>query len=110
MYGTFTEISDVAAVHADKDEYILTGGVIRFCEGSCTVPANRAYIVLAEVSTEQKPIQEGRRRISMTVQGENEATGLDNITTTDAPVKVLVNGQLIIIREGVKYNVQGVRL
>ncbi len=110
LYGTFTEISDVAAVHADKDEYILTNGVIRLCEVNCTVPANRAYIVLEEVSTEQKPVQEGRRRISMTVQGENEATGLDNITTTDAPVKVLVNGQLIIIREGVKYNVQGVRL
>ena len=42
--------------------------------------------------------------------GENVETGVDNIVTTDAPVKVIENGQLIIIREGVKYNVQGQKL
>jgi hypothetical protein len=41
---------------------------------------------------------------------ENEETALDYISTTDAPIKVIENGQLIIIRDGVKYNVQGVRL
>lgn len=44
------------------------------------------------------------------VTGENEATGIEDIITTDAPVKVIENGQLIIIREGVKYNVQGQKL
>ena len=42
--------------------------------------------------------------------GENVETGVDNIITTDAPVKAIVNGQLIIIRDGVKYNVQGQKL
>ena len=42
--------------------------------------------------------------------GENVETGVDNIVTTDAPVKVIENGQLIIIRDGVKYNVQGQKL
>ena len=42
--------------------------------------------------------------------GENVETGVDNIVTTDTPVKVIKNGQLIIIREGVKYNVQGQKL
>ena len=32
---------------------------------------------------------------------------VDNITTTVAPVKMIQNGQLVIIRDGVKYNVQG---
>lgn len=32
---------------------------------------------------------------------------VDNITTTVAPVKMIQNGQLVIIRNGVKYNVQG---
>ena len=41
---------------------------------------------------------------------ENEETALDYISTTDAPIKVIENGQLIIIRDDVKYNVQGVRL
>ena len=34
-------------------------------------------------------------------------TGVDNITTTVAPAKVIKNGQLIIIKNGVEYNVQG---
>ena len=44
------------------------------------------------------------------VAGENVETGVEDIITTDAPVKVIVNGQLIIIRDGVKYNVQGQKL
>ena len=42
--------------------------------------------------------------------GENVETGVDNIVTTDTPVKAIENGQLIIIRDGVKYNVQGQKL
>ena len=42
--------------------------------------------------------------------GENVETGIEDIFTTDAPVKAIVNGQLIIIRDGVKYNVQGQKL
>ena len=44
------------------------------------------------------------------VANENVETGVENIITTDAPVKVIENGQLIIIRDGVKYNVQGQKL
>ena len=44
------------------------------------------------------------------VAGENVETGIDNIVTTDTPVKVIENGQLIIIRDGIKYNVQGQKL
>jgi hypothetical protein len=35
---------------------------------------------------------------------------VDNITIDEAPIKVIQNGQLIIIRNGVKYNVQGQKL
>ena len=34
-------------------------------------------------------------------------TALDNVTTTVAPVKAIVNGQLVIIKNGVQYNAQG---
>jgi hypothetical protein len=40
--------------------------------------------------------------------GENATTGLDQIVApAGQAVKVIENGQLIIIRDGVKYNVQG---
>lgn len=44
------------------------------------------------------------------VAGENVETSVEEIISTDAPVKVIENGQLIIIRDGVKYNVQGQKL
>ena len=37
----------------------------------------------------------------------SNTSAVDNITTTVAPVKMIQNGQLVIIRDGVKYNVQG---
>ena len=34
-------------------------------------------------------------------------SAVDNITTTVAPVKAIVNGQLVIVKDGVQYNAQG---
>ena len=42
--------------------------------------------------------------------GENVETGVEDLFSNDAPAKVIENGQLIIIRDGVKYNVQGQKL
>ena len=45
------------------------------------------------------------------VVGENTTTGLDNITNGEnTTIKVIENGQLVIIRNGEKFNAQGVRL
>lgn len=43
--------------------------------------------------------------LKMTEAGTESA--VENITTTVVPVKVIENGQLVIIRNGVKYNVAG---
>ena len=45
------------------------------------------------------------------VAGENQATGVDNIVAPEGQaIKVIENGQLIIIRGGEKFNVQGQKL
>ena len=66
----------------------------------------RAYFTFDGVTTYSQAAQV-RARV---VFNENETTDLDNLITTDAPVKVIENGQLIIIRDGVKYNIQGQKL
>ena len=67
------------------------------------LPALRA---LFNVST--KSGMPPRARIAL---GENAATGLDNITNGEnTTIKLIENGQLIIIRNGEKFNAQGVRL
>ena len=95
---------------------VLTGNYVvaqtKFWTATATAYAdeNRAYIDKEKVpDTEQKQIP-GRRRVSLGAAGENAETGIDNIITTDAPVKVIENGQLIIIRNGEKFNVQGQKL
>ena len=39
--------------------------------------------------------------------GKELTTGLENLDTTVAPAKAIVNGQLVIIKNGVQYNAQG---
>ena len=102
LHGTFTNDTEVAV-----GNYILKGNALCQAATTCYVNANRAYLVMSEVPTGAPQQMPGRRYIGMSVQGENEATGVEDIFSTDAPVKVIENGQLIIIRDGVKYNVQG---
>ena len=64
----------------------------------------RAFFTITDEAGNPTPI---RARV---VANENVETGVEDIITTDTPAKVIENGQLIIIRDGVKYNVQGVRL
>ena len=66
----------------------------------------RSYFTFEGI-TEYSQAAQVRARV---VFNENEATGLDNLTTEDAPIKIMQNGQLIIIRDGVKYNIQGQKL
>ena len=102
LHGTFEDETEVAV-----GNYILLGNKLRPSDGEAKVNANRAYLVMSEVPAGAPQQMPGRRYIGMDVQGENEATGVEDLFTTDAPVKVIENGQLIIIRDGVKYNVQG---
>ena len=105
LIGTFDNDTEVAV-----GNYILKDNKLHQAADICYVNANRAYLDMDAV-TGGAPVQmPGRRYIGMDVHGENGTTALDNIMTTDAPAKVIVNGQLIIIRNGEKYNVQGQKL
>ena len=106
LHGTFTDNTEVAI-----GNYILKDNALCQAEAICYVNANRAYLVMSEVPTEPVQQMPGRRYIGMSVQGENEATGFENITAPEGKtVKAIVNGQLIIIRDGEMYNAQGQRL
>ena len=104
LTGTFT---DIAAGGVLVGNYIIAENKVWVAGESATLPANRAYIANTVPTTEQ-PKLPGRRRVCM---GENATTGLDQIVAPEGQaVKAIENGQLIIIRDGVKYNVQGQKL
>ena len=108
LVGTFTEIT------------VPDGDYILYYDAFCTnepagtlnkIRANRAYLNLDAVEGGAPVQMPGRRYIGMSVQGENEATGFEKITAPEGQaIKVIENGQLIIIRGGEKFNVQGQRL
>ena len=103
LTGTFTEITAGGLT----GNYIIALNQIWVANDKNTLPANRAYIANTVPTTPQAQIP-GRRRVCM---GENAATGLDNITNGENnTIKVIENGQLIIIRNGEKYNIQGQKL
>jgi hypothetical protein len=113
LHGTFDKIDDVKTTSAGKGYIIvlMTDGTcaLQLCGENCWLDPYRAYLVIEEINKTKSPMP-GCRRISMDVQGENIETGVEDIFSTDAPIKVIENGQLIIIRDGIKYNIQGQRL
>jgi hypothetical protein len=106
LVGTFTDETPVAA-----GNYILYNNQLRPSNGSAKVNANRAYLDMNAVTGGAPQQMPGRRYIGMSVQGENEATGFENITAPEGQaIKVIENGQLIIIRGNEKFNAQGQKL
>lgn len=87
LYGIRNETNDVAALNTDKDEYIIYNNEIRKCEANCGLRANRAYIIVADISTEAKAPMPGRRRVGMGYAEENAATGVENINGSIAPMQ-----------------------
>lgn len=86
LYGIRNETNDVAGLNADKEEYIIYKNEISKCGADCGLRANRAYIIVADISTETKAPMPGRRRVGMGYAEENAATGVENINGGIAPM------------------------
>ena len=75
---------------------------------SLSVPANRAYVQMDEMPdiTESNPAP-GVRRITLGVNGQQVATGVDQVQGDEVPTKMIINGQLFILRGKKMYDAQG---
>ena len=110
LYGSFSE----ALLAKDEDNYILQSNKYWYVNSDeVYVGENRAYLKVEEIigyagEPEPAPAQ-GRRRVSMSLSGQNTATGLDQITNDQSPItnKVLINGQLFILRGEKLYDATG---
>jgi uncharacterized repeat protein (TIGR02543 family) len=110
LTGTFTGITDDSVLEGN---YMIADNKFWLCEAGCWLNANRAYIDYDIIHANTTPTSKipGRRRVCMGSAGENTATGTEGAVTPNVEViKRIENGQVIIIRDGVKYNLQGVRL
>ena len=85
--------------------WFLNGNQLWCSTGSQTAAANRAY--LTDITPAKSAPVSGRRRINMAIQA-NAPTAVDYVQgDKEHGMKVLRNGQLYIIKNGVKYNAQG---
>ena len=78
LHGTFDGIT--AASNFLKGKYLVAGDRMVLCGDGCSLAANRAYIVLDEISDKDNPAIPGIKRVSMDYSEENATTALDNIT------------------------------
>ena len=105
LIGSFT----VASVSSSVYRFILKDNKL-YCakDQSYYVGENRAYFKIDEMSEfDNSAPAPGRRRISMSVEQEQNATGIENAEFINGVQKRIENGQVIIIRNGVKYNAAG---
>ncbi len=110
LYGTFSVLQDA---QLDGMYIVQNNKIVKCAATGCGVAENRAYFNGGELEAlESAPApMPGRRRITMGTESENTATGTEDVIAPEGQtLKLIENGQLIIIRDGVKYNVQGQKL
>ena len=86
LYGTRNQIDDVAGLNPDEEEYIIYDNEIRKCE-ACGLRANRAYLIVDDITMEPKQPLPDRRRVGMGYADEQTATGVENINGGIAPMQ-----------------------
>ena len=82
------------AAYGEKHTYGVTDGKVNFVVSFITSPDAEGNVTKYNFTlyAGEKPL---------------DPTALDNLNTTVAPVKMIENGQLIIVKDGVQYNAQG---
>ena len=118
-----------APVAAEVNKYLLLKGVV-FAADATTLSGNYAQNVTASFKGEKVTIRDNFKITDGTILAgtyeiegfvclynttvqfyptkiTSTPTAIDNATVAEKAVKMIENGQLVIIREGVKYNAQG---
>ncbi len=111
MHGTFVNLSS-----ADGDllgNYVISKNHYIYVDSdNVTLKAYRAYItslddIAPAPAQQQNSNGAPRRRIIMGAQGEQVTTGNENIDASETPVKVMIDGQLYILRGEKMYDATG---
>lgn len=108
LTGTFVNIDAGTNL---VGHYIIAENKVWIANTNNTLPAYRAYINANLVPTTPQAQIPGRRRVCMGATDENQTTDLFPLETTDNQcVKMIINNQLVIVRNGEIYNIQGQKI
>lgn len=107
LFGSYTKTlleQNVGNYILYNNQYLLVNS------GDVYVGENRAYIkigVEGGVPTNAVAPAPGRRRVAMGVLNEQVITGVEDLNVGDQPVKVMIDGQMFILRGEKMYDAQG---
>ena len=102
LHGTDSEMAAPAncyVLSGHSTDNSVTG--VGFYQFSGTLAAHKAYITVSGGAAYAP------RKLRFVFNGEQQATGVDNAADGIMSEKRIENGQLIIIKNGVRYNAQG---
>ena len=109
LKGSFT----VKAISGGANKYVLSNNLLYCTNGrEYYVGENRAYFDISSMSVfdPSAPKAPGRRRVSMKAEPQQTPTGIGAAETGSKPAKLLLNGSVVIIRNGVQYDITGQRI
>lgn len=103
------DADDYTQVPANDNCYIISNNLYRQVQTGAVayILSNRAYIDMTKVTNVEPAKAPGARRIGLGVQGKDQAQGFENIETGDAPMKVMINGTMYILRGEKVYDATG---
>ncbi len=106
LEGTY-ELINLTPYDETHHNYFLYANAFKKAGTGVTVGAYRAYLNWDEVSAPAPA--PSARRIRMVIEGQEVQTGMETVTAMPKTTKVLIDGQLFIIREGKRYTLTGAR-
>ena len=108
LHGTLVYMDAAALAAAGSDVYMLFSNELRPVGENNHLDANRAYVLLSELNAVAEAPQSapGKRVRAMPMQPQ-VATGFEAAEANEAPRKVLINGELFILRGAKMYDAKG---
>ena len=103
MHGTFSNKTFSPNTAESEGIYYFSGTHIWKVDDfsvSITVPAYRCYVdydAVQAAGPAQAPAA-GCRRVTLGVNGKNNATDVENLNASEAPVKLIIDGKMYILR------------
>ena len=112
LHGTFSPMDqsalNTAATAAGHDLYLVIGNKLCRATGTGTdnntLPAQRAYVVLDEIGSAPANMPAHVRSMPL---HKDTATGMAELNASETPVKVMINGQMYILRGEKIYDATG---
>ena len=108
LRGTLTGLDTDAFAALVGEIYILKDNAIRPRTAGNWLSANRAYIVYTDlIEVTEAPQGAPGKRVRAIPMQPKVATGMDALNASDKPVKMIINGQLFILRGEKLYDATG---